>query len=178
MKSILFVLLTTLCLACAPEWAKPPMGNVAVATKGHIFVCLDIPDEQMPAAKEALVMWNRALSEWKEVVEVDGHREPCSIWVHEISPAQARDAGHETALAYAPLGRNGEVSLVKGRYERGTTVILMHEIGHVLGAQHVPGTLMHEHYDRGMTPCPDKTTVAQVAAWAHIPLVLLGWCIP
>lgn len=178
MKYGFVVLLSLLCMACAPEWTRPVMGNVTVASKGHVFVCLDLPEAQMPAAREAVSTWNQALGEWKEVVALEGKVEPCSIWVHEISPKEAADAGHPSSLAYAPLGRDGEVRLVKSRYEKATTIILMHEMGHVFGAQHVPGTLMNTRYNSGMTSCPDKTTVAQVAAWAHIPLDLLGWCIP
>lgn len=178
MKSVLIVLIMALCSACAPEWVKPVMGDVTVASRGHVFVCLDLPEAQMPAAREAVFQWNRALGEWKEVVTLEGRIEPCSIWVHEVSPKEAADAGHLTALAYAPLGRDGEIRMVKSRYEKATTVILMHEMGHIFGAQHVPGTLMNAHYNNGVPSCPEKTTVAQVAAWAHIPLDLLGWCIP
>lgn len=69
-----------------------------------------------------------------------------------------------------------EISLVKGRYEQDVTGILLHEIGHALGAQHVPGTLMNPRWTPGEFTCPDATTVAQVAAWNKVDLGLLQWC--
>lgn len=180
MARILFVLLLLLSSACSVEWSKPVMGNVVVAQKGHAFVCVDMPDEQQQAVKDALEEWNHALGEWKSVDFVMGHQEPCTAWIHEVTPAQSRSDGHDLARAYAPLGRSGEVKMVQTRYEEYTKLIVMHELGHVFGAQHVPGTLMNGQVGAGVKidKCPDKTTVAQVAAWNHVPLDLLCWCMP
>jgi hypothetical protein len=54
--------------------------------------------------------------------------------------------------------------------------ILLHEFGHLMGAQHFPGTLMNPTYGVGSVPCIDKITMAQVARYWKIDLNKLNYC--
>lgn len=71
-----------------------------------------------------------------------------------------------------------EIFLVRGRYERDVEAVVLHELGHALGAQHVPGTLMNATTNARVPRCPDIVTVAQVAAFNHVELATLAWCSP
>lgn len=54
--------------------------------------------------------------------------------------------------------------------------VTMHEIGHLLGAEHKGDRLMYPHFTRARFQCVDQTTIEQVAAWQHIPLDRLNFC--
>lgn len=57
--------------------------------------------------------------------------------------------------------------------------IVLHEIGHLLGAQHInTNSLMAPEYKRGFNEvsCVDKITAAQVASYNHLDLKTLNYC--
>ncbi len=58
------------------------------------------------------------------------------------------------------------------------TGIMMHELGHVLGASHVEGdSLMFKHYDPKKFACIDFATVKQVSDYQKIRLDHLNHCV-
>lgn len=164
--------------ACAPEWTRPAQ-NGSFVPPGKAYVCVDLPKEQQAAAKLAVDGWDHALRQWKHIVYVEGGSGSglldgsCTYWVHEVTEVSEED---KHALAWASMLGGHEISMRKGWYEHDTTGILLHELGHAFGAQHVPGTLMNATWYRHGFICPDATTVAQVAAWNRINLALLCWC--
>lgn len=173
--AIMMLGLVTVTTSCAPEWTRPAQnGSWYPATT--VYVCLDLPKEQLPAAHLAVEGWDHSLSQWKHLVAVDNQRgDDCTYWVHEVTDdGIAEEDKH--ALAWASMLGGHEISMRKGWYEHDTTGILLHELGHAFGAQHVPGTLMNATYFRHGFICPDATTVAQVAAFNRINLALLCWC--
>lgn len=170
MRLVLFALAALAC-ACggAPLRGFPPPSAAA-----PLRVCVLLPEEQQARAKAAVDSWSECLQGWKRIEAVDvsrGVMPPCDYEVTEV------DYDYQGALAWATLGGR-TVWMRKGLYERDTKGILLHELGHVLGAQHVPGTLMHSTWTRNRYVCPDATTVAQVAAYQRLPIELLRWCVP
>ena len=166
------IAISMLSVACAPAWVHPAVnGSFYPPTKA--YVCLDLPTEQLPAARAAVEGWDHALNQWKHLIAVDGKQETCTYWVHEVTEVLEED---KHALAWASSLGGREISMRKGWYEHDTTGILLHELGHAFGAQHVAGTLMNATYWKHGFICPDVTTVAQVAAFNHVNLGLLSWC--
>jgi hypothetical protein len=154
--------------ACAPEWTR-------VNLEGHpttVYVCVDLPKEEVVPAALAVRVWARALARWRTLEPLEGDDSACSYRIYEAGPY----AASPTALAVTPLLGGSRIQMVKGRYEGNTYGIVLHEFGHALGAQHIPGTLMNANYAPHMMRCPDASTVAQVAAWHHMSLELLSWC--
>jgi len=163
------------------QWTKPAL-EVPAFEQGHIYVCLDLPDASLPGAHDAVDKWDRALHQWRHVEAVD-HGKPwlttCTLWVHEAKDApQDNDSGtnQPKPLAWTSTLGGFEISLKKGWYEQDVSGILQHEMGHAFGAQHVAGTLMNPSWYPHAFTCPDKTTVAQVAAWWQINLDGLSYC--
>ena len=109
--------------------------------------------------------WDKAVGNWRHVRVT---RESCEVVVQEGS------CDGEPLACTDKLG-GSVVTLVPGRYEGARESILLHELGHVLGAQHVGGTLMSPTYERGYT-CPDVYTVVQVAAYQKANLEYFSWC--
>lgn len=54
--------------------------------------------------------------------------------------------------------------------------VTMHEIGHLLGAEHKGDRLMYPHFTRARFQCVDEVTIGQVATWNHIPVDRLNFC--
>lgn len=170
--SAALVLLGLTFVGCGPEWTHPQQ-NGSWTPPSTVYVCIDLPKEQQAAAKLAVDGWDHSLHQWKHLVAIEGRTADCTYWVHEVTEVNEDD---KHALAWASMLGGHEISMRKGWYEHDTTGILLHELGHAFGAQHVPGTLMNATYWRHGFVCPDATTVAQVAAWNRVSLALLCWC--
>lgn len=146
------------------------------------YVCINLPEKQRIAAHQAVEGWDHALHQWKHLIAVDikpitpdGEEPPhCDTFVHEVVTDQGGSDFHSGAWASQVGGM--VIFMRKGYYELDTRGILLHELGHVLGAQHLPGTLMSPTYFKYDFECPDGPTVAQVAAWNQVDLNLLCWC--
>lgn len=158
--------------ACAVNWTRPAQ-NGTWEIPSTAYVCINLPEERFDEAKEAVDMWDKSLHQWKHFVAVKGVQDPCNYIVLETNEAFAPDVN---ALAWASSIGGTTVTMRKGRYEQDVKGILLHELGHCLGAQHVPGTLMNAKWVYGEFKCPDATTVAQVAAWNNLSLEILSWC--
>jgi hypothetical protein len=176
LASVLACALTPACVG--PQWSKPAL-EVPADEQGHIYVCLDLPDAQLPGAHDAVNQWDHALHQWRHVEAVD-HGKPwidvCTLWVHETADAPEDDASNHRPLAWTSHLGGFEISMRKNWYEQDVSGILQHEMGHAFGAQHVAGTLMNPRWYPHTFVCPDKTTVAQVAAWWQINLDGLSYC--
>lgn len=158
-------------MSCTPAWTLPTAPHAELP--GTIHVCLDLPVERLAEATEAVALWDMALRGWKRVRVSPGPVSMgCSVIVKETT---AEHSSQPHALAWAIIG--GDVIWMKrGRYERDTTGILLHELGHAFGADHLPGGLMDPAWTPNSYRCPDFLTVVQVAAWQHAPLSAVAWC--
>lgn len=154
-------------------WHAPKLNGSAVSPVTQ-YVCVDVPNAQLPAVKEGVKAWSKSLAQWKvlEVVTDDSLGIRCDYLIQETTDTCP---SNDSAVAWASDIGGHLIFLTKSRYERDPTAIVLHEMGHVLGAQHVAGTIMNESYIPNST-CPDVVTVAQVAAWNHVNLSLLSWC--
>lgn len=167
-------LLAFLVSDCSQIIWRVPKINGSVVTPVTQYVCVDVPDAQMQPVKDGVRAWSRAIAQWKvlEVVTDDSLGIRCDYLIQETTDVAP---GNENAVAWASDIGGHLIFLTKGRYEKDPTSIVLHEMGHALGAQHVAGTIMNESYIPGAV-CPDVVTVAQVAAWNHVNLGLLSWC--
>lgn len=92
-------------------------------------------------------------------------------------PAATQD---RSAMAVTMVGRGGGfVFVIVDRFDMGDlTAVMLHELGHVLGARHDPsGHLMAPVYDRSNGHCIDRGAVAMVASAQRLPLGQLNWCV-
>jgi hypothetical protein len=173
---LLILFLITMASGCTSSWSRPEFINNDPVTS-TILVCVDLPGEHWEPAKSAVDEWNVALGDWRRVVAIlgtnDGFVDGCSIVVSEV---EGPNPDSPNALAWVSALGGREISMMRGRYEYDVRGILLHELGHAFGAQHVYGTLMNRYYDKSNYACPDVETVAQVAAWNRVNLARLRWC--
>lgn len=171
---IIFCLVAGL-YGCMKEWTTS-QPNQTFDVPSTWYICLDLPKEHLSDAIDATLLWDRSLHQWKHIQPVTGLSGPaCRVRVFEVD-AYPIDDSEQTALAWTSMIGGQEIMMKKGRYEQDVKGVLLHELGHAFGAQHVPGTLMNPGLVHSTPRCPDATTVAQVAAWNNVNLELLTWC--
>ena len=116
--------------------------------------------------------WDRSLYQWRQFKVGTKN---CDIKIHEISSNAEYD---EFDLAYVDRIGGNEIKLIEGKYEIDPLGVTLHEMGHILGAKHMAGTLMSQKLDVGKYRCPDAATVAQVVTFNNIDPGIVSWCDP
>jgi hypothetical protein len=170
MKKLLCILALAV-VGCGREWTAASPGEQGARA---LLVCLNMPTEEAEPAAQAVEVWNHALGGWRGLTPSVGGRSDCDVTVDVVDTKETW-CGHTSELG-------GNHVVLNSTCLKDTYAIVMHELGHVFGAQHAPNTLMAPTLS-GMyswagsgTLCPDKTTIAQVAAYQRISLTTLSWC--
>ena len=172
-KVVSCILFLVLILSCTQtvSWHTNDLIDMRSTAKLNV-VCLDVNEKSKPEIIRAIDVWNDALQNWVKFLPTEEFSgSACDILITEVE-----SSNEPLALAWASKVGGDVIYLVRGKYEFDAFGIVLHEIGHALGAQHVNGTLMNKVYDKKMYECPDAITIAQVAAWNKVSLDILKWC--
>ena len=144
---------------CSTQWKQP---TVQAEPASDIRVCSSIE-----GVDTAVRSWDYALGNWRRMALTT---DSCDVRIDQGS------CESNTAIACTD-GLGGQSITIQKRLTSGNaTHVIAHEMGHVLGAQRVSGTLMDLREDASPFDCPDKTTMAQVAAYHRINIELLRYC--
>jgi hypothetical protein len=83
---------------------------------------------------------------------------------------------HVQTLAFVDRIGGSLIYVVKDRIGDRLRGVLLHEMGHLLGARHHYKTLMNPYYFNERSQCVDLETVQQVASYWHLDWQALNYC--
>lgn len=140
---------------------------------------------------DAIRQWNYALNGYVhlEVVSWNFNMEPSIIqkvmhgggWLIlkiDSHSTFVHDAPNHFTLAFADSVGGNRVYFIRDRIQNEwMTGLAMHELGHLLGAQHNGQDLMQANYNWETFRCIDQATVTQVADYLHLPASRLNYCV-
>jgi hypothetical protein len=168
---------------------KPSAAAMGVRTL-TIYVDRDFDAAAREHIGLALQQWNHVLNGFVQLRPALLPSDPSDRMLAQLRRSGAWivlkvDSRHPAArdriaMAVTLGGRGGGfVYVIADRFDmRDFTAVMLHEMGHVLGAGHDPsGHLMAPVYDRSNGHCIDRGAVAMVATAQRLPLGQLNWCV-
>lgn len=164
-----------------------------------VYIDIDFGEADKILIMDAITQWNYALNGYVKLNVVDDHfdMEPSvvsqchmglcwmilkvnsnNLMVKTIDGQVTHDNGGEYhSLAWADSVGGYVVYLIRDRVDPyQITGVMLHEMGHLLGAKHDDVYLMQPHFKWNEYRCVDKFTLKMVAAWQHLPLERLNYC--
>lgn len=167
-------LLSLFLFGCAAETyeVRWVVGEYNGPKQIHTF-CLDIDEARAQESRSAFATWNKALNGWKEFVEVP-FKINCDIPVTmEVDSGPVK----RYATAFGNLKLKAHYIVIFDLMGTEVTyVTMLHEIGHLLGANHQGRTLMDPFIYPDISTCPDKPTVSQVTVKWNMRIEQLTYC--
>jgi hypothetical protein len=196
-----FLLAAALLLSTQPVSAATPMGGwrytdnaspVSIGRVVSLHVDRDFDDLERQRIVSAMRQWNYVLNGFVQFRATYLPNDPTPAMLAQIRrsggwvvarvdsrhPIAQQGEGRQ-ALAVTAGGRGGFVYVISDRIgQRDLTGVIMHELGHVLGAGHDERSgLMAPVYSSAMGRCIDRESVGLVAQALRLPLNRLNWCI-
>jgi len=194
---IVFILLVVL-HSCIPMDTKPiisytqhPLSQIQVLRKIPIWIDIKFNAEERVNIKAGIDEWVKALN---GVIELDIVDNFFNMEANKIEKMYKKNGwlilkiNERSELFYDTAGQitlgfvndiNGNVVyLVNRRVVTGNLkLILMHEIGHLLGLKHSGEYLMSAQFNYNDFICIDEETIQMVSDLYHINKIYLNYCI-
>jgi hypothetical protein len=163
----------------------------------NVWIDKDFGEGDQIAIDDAIVQWNYALNGYVKinVVSTKFDMEPEIIrtvlngggWlilkIHTGNP-MIDDGPTENGkpkfytLAWANMVGGNRIYVIRDRLQNTwMTGVMLHEIGHLLGAEHDDVYLMQPHYNWEDYRCVDFEALKRVAAYQHLPMGRLNYCV-
>jgi hypothetical protein len=140
------------------------------------------------AITEAMASWNKSLNGYIEL-------KPVNKYISQDRPEMPRDQDWiftkvDPGSASLAKAKAGQVTIGTADFIGGHNVFLarqsmnlgdvyyvsLHEMGHLLGADHRGEKLMYPTYTEDRFHCIDWLTVSQVAVWNNLPISEMNYC--
>ena len=206
MKRILALLCMLLCMTCLvpipPSGMPRHIGYTKVepptyvAHEVSVYIDKNFGAEDQLMLDDAINAWNYALNGTLKLVVKSTTFDMDMDVIREvfrgsggfiIIPVNSKDCAFlplaaspdMVNLAWADLTNHHDIYVVRDRVGPASNIkpIMLHEIGHILGAQHIQGYgLMNPTFNAQEYACIDENTIHQISEYNHIPVEFLNFC--
>lgn len=203
MKRFLCLIILAVCLAFG---CSGHMGEFHYVNSGgytpvplkviSIYMDKNFGDADKVAIDDAIMQWNYALNGYivLKVVDYKFDMQPSiikrcelgSCWMilktDSLNPMVATldkpRGGKSYTLAWANSIGGNRMTMIRDRMRNEwVTGIALHEMGHLLGAEHDDVYLMQPMFNWEQARCVDYEALRRVADYQHIPMGSLNYCI-
>jgi hypothetical protein len=167
----------------APAPAPEAPNSIAPAGSEPIRVCVDVAADQRERVLQGVEGWRKVTAPWRGWdLQPAGTVDGCDLQIIEVAEGEVCTLGASACvqtLGGLDLERPfGVVYQVVGRYEVNPAFTTLHEVGHLLGLDHVDGGIMQAGPTASMWggrwECPDLESIERLEA--HLNLSL-GRCV-
>jgi hypothetical protein len=196
-KRFTAVVVALLCfIGCAPPLVPFHYVNVGVGPSVPLKVIPVWIDDNFGQADQVSIddsvqRWNYALNGFikLEVRSTHFNMEPEVIsqvmqgggWLIlriDSKSAFVHDHANSLTLAFANALGGNRIYVIRDRVENSwVTGLMLHEMGHLLGAAHDGHDLMAPTYNWEACRCIDYEALQEVAQYQHLPLQQLNYCV-
>src|ERR1019366_2021484 len=180
-------------LSCVPFGGYQPSQTkqdyIAVKNTRYVFISKEFSYQDRIAIDKAINKWNFALNDQISFMPIDIAYTMSSDEIQNITNTRniivfkidgksnlLRKGDIKTIAFSNKIGGNG-IFLVRSRIkDNDLTDVVVHEISHCLGSQHLAGSLMNEDFDSKLYRCIDFKTIEQVSKFEHLELSNMNYC--
>lgn len=181
-------------MSCQPReglkyYINTPMGMGVFIKSYAIYVDKDFGEADRLEIAKAVEQWNHALNGQirLDIVSFDFRMEPSILkekadaWfilkIHSDSNFKPKEEPEAPTLAFADKIGGHLIYMIRDRIRNEDMKgIVMHEIGHLFGSDHVGTRLMYKHYQRSQYNCVDYDSIQSVASAQHLEPAGLNYC--
>lgn len=190
-----FLWMLVLVFSCAGDYGKYHYVKFtpAVTVPEHevsIWVDKTFSAGDLESLDAAIFEWNFVLNGHVKlnIVSRDFDMEPSEIirirdadgWIiMKINGKTSEHVKDNTWLAYCDHVAGHYMYMIRDRLQdRDMKQVFMHELGHLLGSEHVGHHLMYKYYIFGRYSCVDRLTAEEVAFHWNLSPDRLNFCVP
>jgi hypothetical protein len=167
----------------APEYDGIPLKTI------QIYEDKNFGNADLVSLDSAVGQWNYALNGYIRLVVVsttfdmqpeilDSVVNHNSGWLILKTDSYSEVAKNKLTVGTSNSVGGNVIHIIRDRItNEDLEIIMLHEIGHLLGSGHNTSYLMAKHFDRDHMQCIDYFTLSNVASFQHIQLNRLNYCV-
>lgn len=173
MKSCVALALVALACAAPPPPEPEHVAPAPAPMLAPIRVCTEVSATARSDVGAGVSGWRFSTQSWRGWVDIgtDITDWRCDLMLVEVDPGDFCEYGQAACVVGLggldrPKPVPGVVHLVRGVYEPFARLVVLHEIGHLLGLSHLAGTMMDPFVsaiiEGTIGNCPDEPTIARL----------------
>lgn len=175
------------------QYTHMPVQNIIFARQIPVYIDVGFGDEDKMSIDNALDKWNHALNGYivftvksftfdMGTSDINDAIRNHGLMIFKVDSITcnfipSQNGVEFKTLAWADISSHDKIYVVRDRLStQAIFPVMLHEIGHILGAVHSKEYLMHPVYTPQHYVCIDEDTIKQVAKFNNLPIEKLNYC--